>query len=71
MKNVITKNIERGFSKGLQLRRKNMLSIRKVSMEEIIEALVKYQNGEELTDRDLWILKEHKEDKSDEFELFE
>ena len=40
-------------------------------MEEIIEALVKYQNGEELTDRDLWILKEHKEDKSDEFELFE
>jgi len=68
MKNVITKNIERGFSKGLQLRRKNMLSIRKANMEEIIEALMRYQNGEELTDRDLWILEEHGEDKSDEFE---
>ncbi len=37
-------------------------------MAEIIEALMRYQNGEELTDRDLWILEEHGEDKSDEFE---
>ena len=28
-------------------------------MEEILEALVRYQNGEELSDRDLWILEEY------------
>jgi len=41
-------------------------------MEEIIEALVRYQKGEELTDRDLWILEEYGEEEPDEFEsIFE
>ena len=47
-----------------------MLSIKNATKEEIIEALVRYQNGEELTDRDLWILEEFGEE-GDEFELFE
>ena len=45
-----------------------MFSIRKPDKGEIIEALVRYQNGEDLTDRDLWILEEYGEEESDEFE---
>ena len=45
-----------------------MLSIRNPTREEILEALVRYQNGEELTDRDLWILEGYEDDESDEFE---
>ena len=44
-----------------------MLSIRNPTKEEILEALIRYQNGEELTDRDLWILEGY-EDEVDEFE---
>ncbi len=48
-----------------------MLSIRNPTREEIIEALLRYQNGEELTDRELWILEEYGDDEVDEFEIEE
>ncbi len=48
-----------------------MLSIRKANKGEIIEALVRYQNGEDLTDRDLWILEEYGDDETDWFEEFD
>ncbi len=49
-----------------------MLSIRNPTKGEIIEALIRYQNGEELTDRDLWILEECEDEEFDEFEsIFE
>ena len=44
----------------------NMLSIRKPDKHEILEALCRLENGEELTDRDIWILDEY----TDEFEDF-
>ena len=47
---------------------KNMLSIRNPTKEEIIETLIRYQNGEELTDRDLWILEGYEDEELDEFE---
>ena len=47
-----------------------MLPIRSPTKEEIIETLVRYQNEEELTDRELWILEEYGDEK-DEFEFFE
>ena len=37
----------------------NMLSIRKPHRHEILEALCRLENGEELTDRDIWILDEY------------
>ena len=48
-----------------------MLSIRKPDKEEILEVLVRSQNCEELTDRELWILDEYGDDEFDEFEDFE
>ncbi len=45
-----------------------MLSIRKPDKGEIIEALVRYQNGEELTDRDIWILEGYEDEESEEFD---
>ena len=48
-----------------------MLSIRNPTREEIIEVLVRYQNGEELTDRDLWILEGYDDEEVDEFEDLE
>ena len=43
-----------------------MLSIRKPDKHEILEALCRLENGEELTNRDIWILDEY----TDEFEDF-
>ncbi len=45
-----------------------MLSIRNPTKGEIIEALVRYQNGDDLTDRELWILEEYGDGEVDEFE---
>ena len=36
-----------------------MFSIRKPDKHEILEALCRLENGEELTDRDIWILDEY------------
>ena len=46
----------------------NMLSIRKPDKHEILEALCRLENGEELTDRDIWILDEYGDDELDGFE---
>ena len=45
-----------------------MLPIPLSLLQEILEALIKHQNGEELSDRDLWILEEYGDEESDEFE---
>ncbi len=79
---MVSQNIGRGFNNWKLIKsasvflassskEENMLSIRSPTRQEIIEALVRYQNGEELTDRELWILEEYEEEETDEFELFE
>ncbi len=45
-----------------------MLDIGKPSREEILEAGIKLENGEELTDREIWILSEYSVEEADEFE---
>lgn len=47
-----------------------MFSIRNPTREEIIEAIIRLENREELTDRELWILEEYGDDEVDEFEEF-
>jgi len=42
-----------------------MLSIRKPNKHEILEALCRLENGEELTDRDIWILDEYTDELED------
>ena len=45
------------------------MRVEKPSLEEILEAKIRLENGDELTDREIWILSES-EDDSDEFEYF-
>ena len=45
-----------------------MLAIGRPSNEEILDASIKLENGEDLTDRDIWILSEYSDEETDEFE---
>lgn len=43
-----------------------MLSIRTPSRHEVLEAMINLENGDKLTDREIWILSQ--QDEEDEFE---
>ena len=41
------------------------MRMQKPSIEEILEAEIKMENGEELTDREIWILSEYSDNEID------
>ena len=45
-----------------------MLAIGKPNREEILDASIKLENGDDLTDREIWILSEYSDEECDEFE---
>lgn len=46
------------------------MRVEKPSLDEILEAKIRLENGEELTDREIWILSEFDDYEVDEFEYF-
>ncbi len=44
------------------------MKVQKPSLDEILEAEAKLENGEDLTDREIWILSEYSGDEVDESE---